>query len=323
MKQNLKRSKRFGKYILIGFGFMFLLLAIAISIVWFGDTNAFFRKHISRLVYEKTNKIYHVNFDQISLNLIKKELRFTNLNFYPDSTACLDTSRNFVEFRTAELCISSIGISNYFQYKELTAAVFSLEKPTAKFTNGGEIDLGTFNNENILKGDSVKIPLFSRILFDTLRIKDAHVNIDSIIAMKMKGKIPVINFEAIGFQLGGIKTTDLSFPFDVADMFLKVEKVEQELPDSLHRLLAGELSFSLIHKTIQAKNVNIDPLDTTKSSNRNLYRIAIPEINLYSKQVESLLSSDTLSIQNLTLKRPSIQLKFGAKSGGGHTSERN
>lgn len=303
------KSFALGKFFL----WFFIVLFISIGgLIIYATINAekLINKNLSDLVYEKTNQTYRLNFESFSLNLRAKEIIIKDVFLDADTIAIKDSTKSFYQFYTHSLVISRIQIFPLLFHQRFDAELFKVERPELKLSTGENVDLNVLSEKKVRKGETLDIPFFSEIFFDTLLIVDAQVNLDTIFVSKHDA--PNINLEATHFKLGGLKYTNSPFPFDVSDISLKVENIKEVLPDTIHQIIIKQVNVSLINSEITAKGLTIKPISDTLAS-ENLYNMEMPEIRLSTNQIDQLHLSDTISITKMLATSPSIQIKFGTK----------
>ena len=308
-KKTKNKKFRWGKF------FLWFFLVLLLLIVGIGNYLAFnaeklINNNLASFVYEKTNQTYRFNFDSFKINFPEKEIIVSDVSLKPDALATRDSTKKLYEFKTRSLVISRIELIPLLWNKRFDAELFKVERPELKFSTGENVDLDQLSKKQVKQGDTLNIPFFSEIFFDTLLIVDAQVNIDTL--FESPHETPKINLEANHFKLGGLKYTDSPFPFDVSDISLKIENIKEDLPDSIHQITVKQINVSLFNSEIKAKGVSLSPISDTISTD-NLFYIEMPEILLTTNQIDQLHQSDTIAIKKMVATSPSIQIKFGTK----------
>jgi len=280
---------------------------------------------ISRLVGEQLKKAvliqttnrYQLVYDTLRVDLLKRSVTFDRLAILPNLTDSLVTEPPQFRFESKLAHLSGIDWKALIRSHELNLASFQLDSPLAELGQNNPLGINSLTSSVVSLGDTVKLPFLKHIHIDTVLIKNAQIDIDSLIYLPPGASLLKLNLEAIGFSLGGKKQTPTPFPFDVKDLFLKINNLEHNLPDGLHQLFARESSLSLINRQIAFHGLSIQPVDPMVKTSRNLYTVSIPLAIIHSRQVEFLFSSDTIRIDRLEFFRPDITIKFGGKTGTG------
>lgn len=311
MPEKNKNSKfRYYRLALWVFASLFMLF-ITIGLILIFSAERIINNNLSDIIYQKSDSIYRLEFEEMSLELKTRTLVFNNIALKPDPKTSSNGSKSFYEFETNSLTISGIKIRELLKYKKIHAQSLKVSNPGFKLSTGQDVDINTFNAQKIEKGDSLKLPFVNEILIDTILITDARLKVDTL--TDLQRKTTKVNLEILQFKLGGIKQTDSPFPFDVADISLKIENLQGNLSDQIHVLSVDELSFSILHSRIKAKNVLLEPYTNHLLTLDNQYRIKVPEIEISSRRVENFYQTDTIPIETFTLLSPSIEIKFGKR----------
>jgi len=303
-------SIKWGKIILKVFiSFIVLILGLAVFVLI--NAEKIINNNLSDYVFQKTDSLYRLEFKDIDLKYSTRSISISQVSLMPDTTIAKNSQQKHYEFETNSLVISGINLAQLFNTKKFNANSIKVENPIFRLSTGQDVDFEMFSTQKIEIGDSVKLPFLSEIFIDTILITDARMKIDTLLAPGRKA--PKVNLEILQFKFGGRKTTNTPFPFDVSDISLKIENLQEKLSDKIHLLMVGEVNLSLLHSRITAKNILLKPYADSLISNDNQYRISVPEIEIISPYVESFYLSDTISIQKLTFQTPEIEIRFGNK----------
>jgi hypothetical protein len=306
------KIKRF-KWVSIILKMIPFLFIVVIGLFIFILLNAekIINNNLSDYVYQKTDSIYRLEFTDIDINYKEKSLAFSNVALKPDKQLIATSSDKFYEFETNSLVISGIRVGQLLKSKIFSAVSIKANNPIFRLSTGQDVDVDMLTAPKIEAGDTIKLPYLNGISIDTILVTDARMRIDTLLTPGRK--VPKVNLEILNFKVGGPKKTNTPFPFDVADISLKIENVQERLSDHIHQLSVNELSLSLLHSRITAKNILLKPYSDSLITNENQYNIEVPEIEIISPNVETFYISDTISIEKLTFQSPAIEIKFGKK----------
>jgi hypothetical protein len=294
------------------------LLAIFISIIVLVTGLTFFllinaekiiNNNLSDYVFQKTDSLYRLEFEDIDLKFSDRSISFSKVYLQPDTTIAKNSQHQHYEFETNSLVISGIKLDQLFNSKIFSANSLKVHNPIFRLSTGQDVDIETFTAQKIETGDSVNLSFLREIFIDTILITDARMKIDTLLAPGRKA--PKVNLEVLQFKLGGRKMTPSPFPFDVSDIRLKIENLQEKLSDKIHLLQVEEVSLSLLHSRILAKNILLKPYADSLITNENQYRIMVPEMEIISPYVERFYMSDTIPISKLTFQSPEIEIRFG------------
>jgi hypothetical protein len=296
------------KIILVFISIVFTLF-IASAIFIITQSERIINRNLSDFILQKTDSIYTLNFKDIDIDFKKNTFTITELKFNPRENLQADTLKKYYNFESEALVISKFRLLKIIREKRFIAESVKIDKPTFSLSSGEKINMSFFSSQKINKGDSLGLGSINEIKIDTILITDALMQVDSI--FKSKHKVPKVNIEINDFKIGGIKQTDSPFPFDISDIALKIENLHNELSDNLHEIDIEEISFSIIHSVIKAKNITLSPKVNSTNKTDNRFTVKVPEVKLKSPYVEKFYNSDTIPITSLTLQNPDIKINFG------------
>lgn len=296
------------KPILVFFAVIFTLLIASVVFI-ITQSEKIINRNLSDFILQKTDSIYTLNFKDIDIDFKNNTFTITDLKFKPQENLLTDTLKKYYNFESEALVISKFKFFKIIREKSFIAESVKIDKPTFSLSSGEKINMSFFSSQKINKGDSLVLGVINEIKIDTILITDALMQVDSI--FKSKHKVPKVNIEIDNFKFGGIKLTDSPFPFDISDIALKIENLHDDLSDDLHEIDIEEISLSIIHSVIKAKNITLSPRANSTNKKDNRFTINVPEVKLKSPYVEKFYNSDTIPITSLILKNPDIKIHFG------------
>lgn len=308
---NQEEHKKFGWKRLI-FWFFIALIAVIIGLASLVLLSAerYINDNLSNFVYEKSNNTYRFNFDNLDIDFAKRTISIQNISLHPDSVFLTDSSRNMYHFNTHQLTFSKIDLGALLINRRFNAKSLKIEKPDLKLHTGIGINLEQLSKNQILKDDTLHLPYFAEIFFDSVLVIDARLNVDSL--FKTSKEIPKINIVANHFKIGGRKFTDTPFPFDVSDIALVIENLHETLPDGIHEITVKKINLSIMSSVVTAIDVFLSPLNDSLIA-ENRYSLSMPKITLKTSQIDQLVHTDTIMIESMEVLNPTIEIKFGTK----------
>ncbi len=310
------RHTKPGKAIRIVLTVLFLAIIVGMIFLYF-NVSGIVGRQLKKAVLLHTQNRYQLHFDSLEVDFFEQSMVFTSLAILPNPSDSLSTALPQFRFGCKLANLSGIDWDALLRSRELKLATFLLDSPLAELGHDNPLGINSLTSGTVAFGDTVDLPFLNRILIDTILIRNAQIDIDSLIYLPPGASLPKLNLEAVGFSLGGIKQSQTPFAFDVEDLFLKINNLEHNLPDGLHQLFARELSLSLINREIALLDLFIEPVEADAKSIRNLYTVTVPLVKLHSRQVEHLFSSDTIRIDHVQFFNPDIAIKFGERAGSG------
>ncbi|MFA9391823.1 MAG: hypothetical protein ACERKD_18575 [Prolixibacteraceae bacterium] len=296
--------------------FLWILLSLLIffgglSLYLYFNAEKIINDNLSDFVFEQTDSTYQLNFESIKINFRNKDITINNVLLETNPTKPKDSLKANFYFKTPLLKISQIRIWPLIKDRRFVAESFKVEQPEFEFGQNEKMNLQFLSKYQLKQDEQLHLPVFAEIFFDTLSILNAQLSIDTL--FNTSTELPQINLVATHFKLGGRKFTDTPYPFDVSDLSLTVNNLNEKLPDQLHKIEVKEIQLSLLHSTITALQVKLTPVSDTLNSAENRYHIVVPEIKMLVEKISEINKFDTLSIQTMEFIDPEIQIKFGSK----------
>ncbi len=296
----------------------FLSLFLLSLIILFFNAERIINKHLSNYIYEKTDGVYSFEFESLDMNLRRKELTIWSIRFHPDSTKVDTSTRKFSLFESEKIVFKRFRLLRLLKNQNLEAEVMQITAPRFFMGSGESVGMKNIAESALQAGDTLNLPLINQLILDTVRITDARLSIDTLLQNNnLLNKDTRISIELHDFVLGGIKTTNIPFVFDVKDLLLKFENLSGMLGDSLHLIKSQEVALSLLHPTINARNIEISPMAHNNTPSTNKYYVKLPEIHMICPGIEHYLTSDTIEIEQFEMVKPSIRIRFGTEAGKG------
>jgi len=305
---NKTKHKKRIKWPLIVAITMLVLIAGTAGYIFY-NAEKIIRNNLSEYIYLHTDKQYRLHFNKLKVELLNKRLFISDIEFEPTLENITTDSTESYHFYTESLEINDIDFLSILTKRQFRAKKLTTIKPDLRLTTGEKVSMKQLSDNNIVKGDTIGIPFFSEVFFDTLRFSGANMNIDTLFAM---GDIqPTINLEATHFKIGGIKYTETPYPFDISDLKLVVENLHKKLPDSIHSIKIERIDLSLLTNIVNAQNVKLMPLPQTDDIKKNRFTVSMPRIKMNVPGISYLNINDTLHIESMDFENTHIAIKFG------------
>lgn len=310
MNQKKQHRRNDPVKILTGISYILLILAGSMGVVLLLGSEMLANRFLPQIVSKQTDKQYTLSFTNLDINYFERSISVEQLVFQHDSATQAQNSKQTVYFETPQLKISKIRLWPLLLDRRLMARSLSIEKPDLKLGSNEKVDMKFLSSKQIAPGDTLELPFFAELFFDTLSILDARVDLDTLLGNKQT--LQQVNVIANHFKLGGIKFTDSPFPFDVSDLLLTLDQFKNVLPDSIHQVHIGQIRLSLLHHNIKALKVKLEPISDTLKTNKVIYQLEVPDIQLISDHIDKMHILDTIRVKQLTFNNPDIRIRFGS-----------
>ncbi|MBN2806635.1 MAG: hypothetical protein JXR22_08240, partial [Prolixibacteraceae bacterium] len=301
--------------ILKGIFFSLLVLAGSLAIVLLLGSEMLARRYLPEFIARKSENHTHIEFTNLNIDFFKRTISVENVVLESDSLSGVSGNEKAFHFKTPGLKISKIRLWPLLLDRRLMARSLSIESPDLKFGRHQKVDMDLLSANKLNPGDTLVLPFFAELFFDTLSILNARIEIDTLLGERKA--LQQINLVANHFKLGGIKFTDSPYPFDVSDLLLTLENFDELLPDSIHRLQIGQIRLSLLHHNIRAYRVKLQATSDTLKTSKVLFQLEVPEIELKSDNVDQLHLLDTIHVEQMVFNNPDIAIRFAAGANKG------
>ncbi len=304
------------KYILRFFGWFFLLLFLAIlgagTFVYF-KAESYINKNLSRFVDEKSNGLYQLDFDRIDLQFNPVSITISAVSLKTDSKISneiikKEPDKTFYSFSSPEVKISSIKVFELFKHQVFRCKSVSIKQPDFALSGRGILKKNSAKNLDKLFFEIR--PLFKKwvksIYIGEIDFVDANYKMyHSITDSKQFSNAQEISIGIKNFRTDSVMVFRSSHFFDSDDIFVTMNRFQNNLSDSLHILTIDTLRYSLKTTDINASGFHL--FYKTKNREKNLYDVVVPKLHIKSKNLASFSIKDTLKVQLVEFKNPQIE----------------
>ncbi|MEQ8472540.1 MAG: hypothetical protein RIC35_15215 [Marinoscillum sp.] len=248
---------------------------------------------------------YQINFLNIDLSLLQKELHITDLVLEPTGQN-KDHSREYT-IRIPDLKIKLGSILSIYWKKELGFRSIAVTDPEIYILKKDSSSSKT--TLSLESGDLYKLinQYLFRFSIDSLGIQNAMVNYNSQVGEKLHLVLKEIDF---GIRNLAIDSANIQSKFLYTDdIILTFTNQKFELADSIHTLKFDAFELSTKSQDITFRNLTIkeDRLNTSKEIH-NSYNIEIPELNFRGIDFQRAYAADELHLDTVRFINPRISL---------------
>ena len=314
MKIQKKRSLNLLKWIGLIFLGLFLLLSLAalyLSQRW----KPLLREKIIAGVQEASGGLYHIDFRDMHLNLLRGSVTFDSLQLRPDTGVYqLLQSRyrapvHLFSLRMANLKISRIQLLKAYFHKELVLNTISLNRPS--------IDM--IYHKVRQQPDTAKAgktlyelisPTLKTIQAQHIRISDA--DFDYYVGAKKRQAIQHLDINFRDILIDSLSQYDSTRVLYAKDIGFELKGYRSTTKDNLYRLSVDTLNGSLNARTLRLRHLKLQPLYPDLSFSRKFatqkdrYDLHFPLIELQGIDFTRLSNEGTLYVRRLQLSDASV-----------------
>jgi len=313
-------SKKRKKSILHTLLISILILFVCISgfALWFSQHyKAIIRKHLPEWVAKATDSVYHISFDDISINVFTRSVTVTGIKFWPDSLQLevrKQTKRRvFTTTVNTIVKLEATGIDwGKLSHKELYCRHITLYQPQSNILT----DLSR-------KGLEERIPfkiskgVIERMFVEQIEIIDPDISFHYIgrnntyYCYMKKGKVILNNW---AMDIDNTKDTS-SFLYAKNGSVLFESFIYRE-DSSLYQVKSTSLDFSSNSNSIKLKDLTIAPLMRRDEfyqkigHQKEIYNLHFPEIEIVDFNWKKLISDVQLHASVVNVTNPSVDIFF-------------
>jgi len=289
------------------------VLIIGAGIYGYLNAEKYINKNLSRIVSEKTDNLYELEFEEIKLNRRPLSISISNISLKPnkikvDETIQSQPTKTFFTLYSPELRVSNFKFLKLIRKKTLVVKNLTVLEPEF-LISGAEIlqSDSTKNIDNVFREIQ---PLFQNLLkkvhIEKIQFTDANYKFyHSASNFTQISNAQKISIEILKFKTDSSMIFNQTRFFDSEDILVSIKQFQNNLSDSIHFLEIDTLKYSLKTTDIYANGFHLG--HKTKNPQKNLYDFKVPLLHLKSKSIAGFSLKDTLNVQFLNFKNPTIQ----------------
>ncbi len=288
-----------------------VILSVMLALLIFGLYTVlnlgqvFAEEILGELVSRQTKGYYALNFDDIKVDILEREIKVENLYLQADSVKIsAETGLNTVyEIQLSELIINLKSILKFYFQKKLEIQSMRIVDPEIRMQRIGERETSTsfsFETGNLYKAISDYLTVLK---VDYFRIQDGDLSYN-----EDQFSMGNIDFQIQNLLLDSVVRNDV---FYSETIFLEIQNQKFFLPDSIHEIEFDRFVLSTQDSILRFENLSIHPtpnsgVSFTDNNQVNVYDIHIPELALKGIDYQSAYRNDHLVIDELSFSQPTI-----------------
>lgn len=263
------------------------------------------------LVANQSNKEYEIDFDEINISLIDKQIDIHQLKLIKSKDALTDTSRQVYSIVVPKLELSVGSIFALYFEKSLTIQGIKIHNPDILIAKSNESAKKTslsFETGALYNAISKYIYAFS---INNLEIENAKVEYSkSEVDDFFQFIVDEIDFRVDNFLIDSVATS-FGNKFLYSDRIeLIISNQKYLLGDSIHNITFDEFHISTSTGDILFKNLKLLPRSGIELSQlATYYDVKIPELNFRGLDFNKAYSQNILELDSIRLLNPIIKVK--------------
>lgn len=267
-------------------------------------SNLLFSTIIKKSFSEITNYQYNIDFDNLRINILTRQITFTATEIKKSIEA--DTTKHQqIHFHSDTLWIRNINIKEFIKNKKIKLQSIQIN----------ELKLAIENNEKQTK-NALNLPLsegLSELFISDLKINQAEI------CYKTKNDslfIPELNLQIQDFKIDSLSDTVFTNRFHTKNLAVTLKNQNLALANESHFMTLKKLNLSTFNKVFEIDSLIIQP---NKTKNTDLkYTLNLAHFRLETFEFDSLFLHKKLIAKkiDLNLKSIAIQSKKASKKLG-------
>jgi hypothetical protein len=304
-----------------------LLLAIQIGIRFYSDEIA--GSLLKNVVAYKSEGLYKVTYEKISLNFLKQQLEITGLRIKPDSsfydaeTLVWDTGNAVYELFVPQLSIRVSGLREIYQTKDLDIRQIIIERPELSMYHF-KADSATSQSDG-KKGLKIGSPYF--LISDYLNsFKVGEFGVEN-------GRFVMVSYGPAGTFLNSLNSVTVTVndflvdsattfvegkPFSTSGIRIALKNEVMRLPNLPYRIKVGSFFFDTQQYIAEVRDLSISTMDELAKPEDDIIELSVPRIYLDGIDFRQAYFEKKINVGNILISSPDMafQKRGAAKNAG-------
>lgn len=295
-----------------------LLMALIGLVLLYLGAQSYLNRNLSEFVSKKSKGKYELTFENLEINFRSKGFEINQVSFHPsdsilkslnDSTA----RKQFYTFSSPNIRFGGIKLIQLFWKKKLEIGEILIARPELNI-HGQQINA----NEDKISSLMYELkPLvtknFKSITIHKVELTNASFDFYNLIGDSRKvSNAENITIGILDFYTDSVLLPDPKRMFDTRDIYLRMQNYQNKLADSIHSVIAREITYSLKRSQIEATDLELKPIE--KELERSKYSIFVPHAKISSAHINEFYRSKSIPIDSLLLVDAKIKYWPGRKS---------
>ncbi len=285
------------------FGGISTIAIIGALILVFFEGEIFFKDKINEFLYEKTEGIYQIKYDDIDIGFFDGDIKIYGFNLQFDTIKAnkklaVDSTSLFFNIHVKEFDILNFKYKKMFDLQEIQMNELRLNTP--KISTYGVVKLDqnnvVFSYELLLK------TIFKEINIDKISFENAGYKMYS----HLFNKIKFYSAKRIDILIDKFHSSseliESNQYFEIKDLAIRFLDFNSILGDDIYTLKADTLDFSLKKSYLNMSNLSFSPFK--KIENQDYFEFDIPKLNFKLKNINLF---DSIIVDELKVNEPKVR----------------
>lgn len=286
---------------------LLLIAALAAVVILPAQVKIF----LSEFTQKKSEGIYTLSLEKIKFEVFPFSIKFNEIILSPDEKQALkqENHRNktYYTFGASQIKIEGIQLTSLLRNRRFVCRKLKITNPVIKL-----------EGETLLKSDSENInsslitdirPLFEEIedvQIQHIELEEANFGFYGALEnADFISQAEKVSVDVLGFRTNAKMIKQNTGFFETDDVLIRMNDFKNVMGDSLHILTIDTLRYSLKSTDITASGFHLFP--ESRPSNKNLFEVDVPHLNLKSRSIARFALDDSLKIRYLEFQNPGIR----------------
>jgi hypothetical protein len=295
-------------------------MVVAIGLLYF-TTQSYLNENITTYISKKSKGKYELTCDQLNINLIHWGFEMNNVNFHPTDSITQSIrdsipGKQSYSFSSPKIQFNQIHLFKLLFRKQLEIGEILITKPQLKIH--GNHTSAADNKSNILSViPELKLLVtksFKYIKINKVELVNASFDFYNLLDDTHRlSKGENITIGILNFYTDSLLLPDPGRLFNADDIYLRMNKYQNKLGDSIHILSAETVIYSLKKSQIEAGNIELKPINQVVSTHSK-YQVFIPKAVIKSRQINEFYKNKIIPIDSVVLTGAKIKYWPGEKN---------
>lgn len=306
---------------------LILIGLLGFSILYLIAQN-YLNKNLSNLVEKKSKGKYEITYDNLRFSYKTWGIEIDQVSYHPSDSILNSLQTNgigkqFYSFSSRLVRIDGVKLVQLILNKKLTIGELIIEQPELKIhgrptaTDSKQDEIKTLIQD--LKPLVTKS--FKSIAIGNIELRNASYDFYNLMGdTKKLSNAENISIGIVKFYTDSVLLLNPERLFDANDIYVRMQKYQTRLADSIHAISAASITYSFKRSVIEAKNVELKPVSKANPE-KSRYYFFVPGARLTTKHIKEFYRNNTIPIDSLVLKDAQIKYWAGAKVLGAHKEQ--
>lgn len=312
-------SKKIQRTLVIFLSGLVLIALAGFAVMYFGAQN-YLNKNLSQFVEKKSKGKYELTFENLELNFGKWGIEIDNVSFHP-SDSILSTlkttaaNKQFYSFASPKISLVGIKLIQLIFREKLDIGEILISQPELNIHGKQSEPDDKKNNINSLLQELKPLvtKTFKSIRIGKIELLNASYDFYNLLGdTKKLSNAEDITIGILNFYTDSLLLPDPTRLFDASDIYLRMQKYQNKLADSIHSITAESITYSLRRSVIEAKNFLLKPVNKS-FRDKGQYYFFVPQVKITTQHIKDFYRYNFIPIDSLILTDAKIKYWPGQK----------